>query len=342
MSPKPPTQSAPIGVLLINTGSPDAPTAAALRPYLRQFLSDPRVLTMPALARWALVNLIIVPFRAPKSAEAYRKVWTPAGSPLVAHARALAAGLEGRLGAGWRVRIGMGVGNPSIAAGLEELAQCRRIILAPLFPQYASATVGSVLEASFHALAGRQHLPPISTLAPFHADPRYLRAVAEAARPTLDEFQPDRLIYSFHGLPESQVIAAGAEADHRCLSAGMGCCVPAPPFCYRAQCAATHRALVPMLGEGELAFQSRLGRARWLGPSLEERIEQAGRDGVRRLAVIAPSFVADCLETLEEIADRGAEQFKAAGGQALRLLPAPNAHPAWIEGLAGILAEAGA
>lgn len=336
-------QRAPTGVLLVNTGSPDAPDTASVRRYLRQFLSDPRVIDIPAWQRWLLVNLIIAPFRAPKSAHAYQSIWTPQGSPLVQHARALALALAEalgpQLGPDIQVVAGMCYGQPSLESAIHALRNCARIVIVPLFPQYAGATIGSVLEVSYKSFAKSLNVPAITVVPPWYGAPGFIQSVAAVAQPVLKEFEPDVLLYSFHGLPESQVIQAGAAEGRQCQPAepNPACCLQPSAFCYRAHCATTKSLLEPILGPGQLVFQSRLGRARWLEPSLDATLEALGKAGTRKVAVIAPSFVADCLETLEEIAVRGAEQFKAAGGGELRMIPAVNTSPLWVEALAGLI-----
>ncbi|HND30154.1 MAG TPA: ferrochelatase [Myxococcota bacterium] len=327
------------GLLLVNTGSPASTQTADLRRYLRQFLSDPRVLDIPAPLRWALVNLVIVPFRAPKSAEAYKKIWTAEGSPLLAHGRALQKGLGAELGPDWQVELGMAVGEPSLQRGLDALASCGRIVLVPLYPQYAGATTGSILDQSLHTLAQRVNVPILQVLPPFYAEPAFIRSVVTVARPQLQEFQPDTLVYSFHGLPESQIKAAGLAEGRRCLEGD--CCSLPSAHCYRQHCLTTARLLEAELGPGVVAFQSRLGRARWLEPSLEQVIEDLAKRGSKKVAVIAPSFVADCLETLEEIGQRGAELFREKGGEELRMIPAVNSHPTWVQGLAELVRAVG-
>jgi protoporphyrin/coproporphyrin ferrochelatase len=323
------------GLLLVNTGSPASTQTADVRRYLRQFLSDARVLDMPAPLRWALVNLVIAPFRAPHSAEAYKKVWTPEGSPLLVHGRALQQGLAAELGTNWQVELGMAVGEPSLRSGLESLRSCRKIVLVPLYPQYAGATTGSILDQSLHALAQRVNVPILQVLPPFYAEPAFIRSVVQVARPHLLEFRPDTLVYSFHGLPESQIKAAGAAEGRRCLEGD--CCARPSAHCYRQHCLTTARLLEAELGPGVVAFQSRLGRARWLEPSLEQVLTDLATRGSKKVAVIAPSFVADCLETLEEIGQRGAELFREKGGEELRMIPAVNAHPAWVQALAELV-----
>lgn len=323
-----------VGVLLVNIGSPASPAVADVRRYLRSFLSDPRVIDIPAALRWPLVNLIIAPFRSPKSAHAYQSIWTPRGSPLVVAATDLADALAARL-QGVRVAAGMLNGPPSVEHALEQIGLVERLIVVPLFPQYASATTGGALERIYRVLASREAVPSVQVVPPFYENPAFIDAVVAIAQPQLDEFRPDTVLFSYHGLPERQI----RRISPQCLTDG--CCEkPAPhhAFCYRAQCMATTRALAARLGVPErVAFQSRLGRDVWLGPATDDVLAQLARDGARRVAVLAPSFVADCLETLEELAIRGQAQFRAAGGEELRLIPAVNADSRWADGLAKLL-----
>lgn len=333
------------GILLLNVGSPEAPTPPALRNYLRQFLSDPRVLDMPALGRWLLLHGIILRTRPKRSAHAYSQIWTPEGSPLVAYTRAFAKGLQQELGENYQVEFAMGVGNPSIADRLPALLNqpLRELIVFPLFPQYASATTGGMLENVLRNLASRLNIPPVRTINSFFNHPAYLDAVTQLSAPILKALEPDHVLFSYHGLPEHQIRKAETTPGH-CLASQDQCCAEYGEknlFCYRAQCFATTRLLVERLqlapGSFSLAFQSRLGRTPWIRPYTEEVLVSLAQRGIRRLAVFTPSFVADCLETLEEIGIRGNETFRAAGGERLDLIPAPNASEAWIQAAAKIL-----
>lgn len=333
------------GVLLLNLGSPEAPTAAAVRPYLREFLSDPRVIDLPAPLRWLLLNAVILPFRPRKSAEAYAKVWTEEGSPLLVHSRAFAEKLAAHLGDGHRVALGMRYGNPSIASALDELLRepLRELVVFPLYPQYASSSSGTAVEAALRGIAKRWNIPPVRVAGAFFDHPAWLDAVAGDAAPRLAAFRPDHVLFSYHGIPERHVRKSESEAG-RCLSADDACCAALSArnaFCYRAQCFATTRALAPRLGldpaRVSTAFQSRLGRTPWVRPYADETIAALARSGVRRLAVLAPSFVADCLETLEELEIRAAESFRNAGGEALMLVPSQNSSDAWVRAAAEIL-----
>ncbi|RIK92977.1 MAG: ferrochelatase, partial [Proteobacteria bacterium] len=330
------------GVLLVNLGSPDAPTPRAVRRYLREFLGDPRVLDIPAVPRWLLLEGAILPFRPRRSAEAYDKVWTSEGSPLLVHGRALRDALRKELGDDWVVELAMRYGVPSIDAALDRLAaaDCERITVVPLFPQYASASTGSALDAVYAAAAERHNVPPLTVLPSFYDEPGFIRAVAAVARELPEDRWPDHLLISFHGLPERQVRKSDPTGEH-CF-ASPHCCDAigsANRFCYRAQCAATARAVAKALGLGPehwtLSFQSRLGRTPWIQPYTDEVLPELYQRGVRRLAVVCPSFVADCLETLEEIGLRAHEQWKELGGEDLVLVPCVNAHPVWVEALAG-------
>ncbi len=332
------------GVLLLNLGTPQAPQSPQVRRYLRQFLTDGRVIDVPAPLRWLLVNGIIAPFRAGKSAAAYRKVWTERGSPLLFHTRDLAEGLERELGGDVPVSIGMRYGEPSIEAGLAELRArgVERVVLAPLYPQYASSSTGTALEAAYRAAGARWNTPYLSVLPPFYEAPPFVRAWVELARPHLERFRPDRVLYSFHGLPERHLAKSDEAAGARCRASADCCAAIAAEnrHCYRAQCFATARALGAGLGwpeeTSEVAFQSRLGPG-WIQPFTDERIEALARGGTRRLAVLCPAFVADCLETLEEIGMGAREAFRAAGGEDLLLVPSLNAEPAWVSALAELL-----
>ena len=330
------------GVLLVNLGSPDEPTTSAVRRYLREFLGDPRVLDMSGIGRALLLNLVILPFRPRRSAEAYAKVWTPEGSPLVVNGRALRDALRKVLGDDWAVELAMRYGAPSIERAIARLADAdvERITVVPLFPQYASASTGSALEAVYCAAAERWNVPPLDFLPSFYAEPGYIAALAAVARELPEAQRPDHVLISFHGLPERQIRKSDLSGAH-CF-ASESCCDaigPANRFCYRAQCAATARALAKALGLGPehwtLSFQSRLGRTPWIQPYTDEVLPQLYERGFRRLAVVCPSFVADCLETLEEIGLRAREQWLALGGEELALIPCVNAHPAWVDVLAG-------
>ncbi len=321
-----------------------------VRRYLREFLGDPRVLTMPAALRWLLLNCVILPFRPRRSAAAYRSIWTPDGSPLLLLGVELREKLGKTLGGEHRVALGMRYGNPSIEAAVRELmsddggAPVREIIAVPLFPQYATASTGSAMAKLGEVLAALEIDLPVKLAAPFFDHPGFITASAEVAQSAVGDFAPDHVVMSFHGLPESQVRALDATGAH-CLVKD-DCCDaigPANPSCYRAQCFATARALREALSLAEetttVAFQSRLGRAKWLEPDLTHVLPELAERGVEKLAVMCPAFVADCLETVEEVGIRAREQWASLGGEALCLVPCVNAEPSWVKGLAEIVHE---
>jgi ferrochelatase len=324
------------GVLLINLGTPRSPATGDVRRYLREFLMDPRVLDMPALGRWLLVNCVIAPLRAPRSAAAYQKIWGADGSPQLAHGLALRDALAVELGASYAVELGMRYAEPALAGALARLRSrgAERVIAQPLFPQWAESSFGSAA-ARVHALAPER----LEVLPEFFAEPGFIAALAAVTGPRLAAFRPDHVLFSYHGLPERHIRAADPTGRH-CL-ASADCCramVSANAHCYRAQCFATTRALAHELGLADeahsLAFQSRLGRDPWIKPYTDLRLPELAADGVKRLAVLCPSFAADCLETLEEVGIRGAEQWRALGGEALELVPCVNATPAFVHFLA--------
>lgn len=332
------------GVLLINLGTPASPTVRDVRRYLREFLMDPRVIDIPGIARWLLVHLAILPTRPQRSAAAYRSVWMADGSPLLVHERALARGLAGALGDRWVVQLGMRYGEPSIAAAMRALiaADVAKILVVPLFPQYAGSSTGSALERVYAIAAAEWNVPPLEVLGEFYDDPGFIHAFAEVARPPLAEFRADHVVFSYHGLPERQVRRSDVSGRH-CLTSAT-CCDQigaANRHCYRAQCYATTRALVQALGldadRASVSFQSRLGRTKWIEPYTDVLLPELAKAGVRRVAIMCPAFVADCLETVEEIGIRASEQWRALGGEALLLVPSLNAHPAWVAALADAL-----
>jgi ferrochelatase len=309
----PPVTEPKIGVLLVNLGTPDAPTTGAVRRYLKEFLSDPRVVEIPKLVWWPILNGIILNTRPSKSAHAYAQVWTEDGSPLAAITKAQAAALQDRLGAEVLVRWGMRYGNPSIAdeiAGMKA-AGCERILFAPLYPQYSGATTATAMDALAAQLEKMRWQPALRTLPPYYDDPAHIEALrADTARQlhALD-FVPEVLLLSFHGMPE------------RTLHLG-------DP--YHCHCRKTARLLSEALaGEFpelriETTFQSRFGRAKWLEPATDTALAAEGAKGTKRLVIAAPGFSADCLETLEELAIRGKEQFEEAGGQQFAALTCLN------------------
>lgn len=314
-----------IGILLINLGTPDAPTAKALRPYLKQFLSDPRVVEIPRLAWWPILNGIILNTRPAKSAEKYAKIWSPEGSPLLVHTRKQAIMLKGFLGTrgiSVEVEFGMRYGNPSVASALEKLRErnCSHILLIPLYPQYAASSTGSALDAVWQELQRMRNMPEVRTIRHYHDEPGYIAALAASVnRHWMDHGRPDKLIMSFHGIPR------------RSLKLG-------DP--YHCECHKTGRLLAEALKlEKEqymICFQSRFGRAEWLQPYFAPTLEQLGKSGTQRVDVICPGFAGDCLETLEEIGMEGKATFLGAGGSEYHYIPALNERDEWLHALSDI------
>ncbi|HVK88596.1 MAG TPA: ferrochelatase [Kofleriaceae bacterium] len=330
------------GLLLINLGTPDEPTTPAVRRYLREFLGDPRVLDMNSVGRALLLNAVILPTRPAKSAEAYRAIWdAERGSPLLYHSRDLVTAVAERLGAEWRVELAMRYGKPSIERGLDALvaANVDRIIVLPLFPQYASSSTGTAV-ARVMELAGKKwNVPALDVVPAFFDDPGFLDAFAAVGRPALDAAAPDHVLFSFHGLPVRQITKTDATGAH-CFASASCCDTLANPHCYRAQCYATARWLAQRLAlpaeRYTVTFQSRLGRTPWIQPFTDVVLDELAKAGTKRLAVFCPAFVADCLETVEEIGIRAKAQWKAAGGEELVLVPSLNATPAWVDAIAAI------
>lgn len=321
------------GVLLINLGTPDSPSTKDVRKYLKEFLNDPRVVDLPVWVRRVLVYGAILPFRPKKTAHAYQSVWEPTGSPLMHHSLQLSAKLQAYLGDDYLVSIGMRYGRPSLASTIESLLPyVNRLVIVPLYPQYASSTTGSAVEKCFEILGQAWNIPPIEVLKPFYGQSWYLEPLASQTQKSIDEFKPDHILMSFHGLPVRHI-----EKSH-CKP----CTKPCPtvvennPYCYRAQCYATARGVMQRLvgaPDFTVCFQSRLGRIPWIQPYTDEVLNQLLAQGHKRLSVACPSFVADCLETLEEIGLRLKEQWLDMGGQDLQLIPALNASDAWVQGL---------
>ncbi len=338
------------GLLLINLGTPDEPTAPAVRRYLREFLSDPRVIDIHPIGRALLLELVILPFRPARSAQAYRKIWDPQrGSPLLYHSEDLARRVADRLGPGWRVELAMRYQSPSIASAVDRLVAARAapIVVFPLYPQYSAAATGSTLEEVFRCASARWVVPDLASVPPFYDDPEFIESFLEVSRPLLASERPDHVVFSYHGLPERHVTKADPTGAH-CLSRP-DCCdaiVDANRGCYRAHCFATTRALASGLGlpagGWDVTFQSRLGRTPWIQPFTDVVLPQLARRGKKRVLVFSAAFVADCLETLEEIAIRAAADFKAAGGESLTLVPSLNATPRWVEAVARLAERTGA
>ena len=335
-----------IGVVLVNTGTPKSTDTGDVRRYLRQFLSDPRVIDLHPLARFLLLELIILPFRPAKSAHAYKRIWTTRGSPLLTNGIDLVAGVQAAFGDTAVVRLGMQFGQPSIPDALDDLqAQgIDRVAILPLFPQYAAASFGSAAAAALSHAASRWTVPQVHIVAPFFDHPGFVQTLADHAKRHLTALQPDHILLSYHGVPERHCKKTDTTGQH-CLQRP-DCCdtlVTANRNCYRAQCMETSRQLMQLLqldpATTSTCFQSRLGRTPWIKPYTDDVIVQLGKQGVRKVAVLEPSFVADCLETLEEIGMRGAEDFVAAGGGSLHLVPALNAEPAWAAAVAGMIRQ---
>lgn len=331
ISPKPPyQQGAPsrTGVLLINLGTPDAPTAEALRPYLKQFLSNPRVVEFPRWAWWPILNGIILNTRPKKSAEKYAQIWMPEGSPLKVHTARQAQLLRDALAQSIEplpppiVEYAMSIGNPSIGEVLGRMKQdgCERILILPLYPQYASSSTASAFDEVFVQLGGMRNTPALRTVKHYHDHPGYIAALAQNIWDYwVKSGRPDKLVMSFHGVPRYTV----EKGD---------------PYYYECQKTGLLLAEALELDERkyQICFQSRFGRAEWLNPYTAVTLEQLGRQGTRRVDVVCPGFVSDCLETLEEIAMEGKTIFTRAGGHEFHYIPCLNERRDWIQALTDI------
>ena len=315
--------SAKTGVLLVNLGTPDSPEPGAVKRYLKEFLSDPRVVEIPALVWQPILRGIILNTRPKKSAHAYRQVWMEEGSPLAVFTARQARKLEGAFGPDAVVDHAMRYGNPAIAGRIDALkaAGCERILVAPLYPQYCAATTATANDAAFAHLAGLRAQPALRTLPPYHDDPLYIAALKESIESGLGglDFEPQALIASFHGMPER--------------SRDLG-----DP--YHSHCLRTAALLSEALGrELSTVFQSRFGRAKWLEPATDAVLGELPLKGVTKLAIFAPGFAVDCLETLEELAIRGRESFLAAGGTHFAYLPCLNDSPPGMAMLRALIAR---
>lgn len=313
------------GVLLMNLGTPSAPTAGAIRRYLRPFLWDRRVVEVPRPIWWLILHLFILPLRPFRIAHAYRSVWTEQGSPLMAISRRQQAALQAALGAEVPVELAMTYGEPSADGALARLkaAGVTRLLVLPLYPQYSATTTAAAMDAVFRVLMADRDPPELRIIRQYHDDPGYIEALARSVESYWARHgRGEHLLLSFHGIPQRNLLRGDP---------------------YHCHCHKTTRLLAERLGVGpgsiSLSFQSRLGRLPWLQPYTDEHLPALARRGLKTVDVLCPGFAADCLETLEEVAIRYAEAFMAAGGKALRYIPALNDDPAHIAALAGLVAR---
>ncbi len=318
-----------VGILLANLGTPDAPTAKALRPYLKQFLMDRRVVEIPRFIWWWILNGIILLIRPKKSAEKYAQVWSQEGSPLLVHAKKQATLLRGYLGqkvkSPFVIEVGMSYGNPSMKSAIEKLKaqHCDKILVFPLYPQYAASSTAASLDAVWRTLLRVRNVPAIRSIKHYHDHPAYIAALAK----NINEYwmingKPEKLIMSFHGVPKFHLMKGDP---------------------YHCECHKTARLLAEALGLGkekyEIAFQSRFGKQEWLKPYLANSLEKLGKAKLKRLDVVCPGFSSDCLETLEEIAMEGKVIFQSNGGGDYHYIPALNESDAWIHAMSEIAME---
>ncbi|HEY4108353.1 ferrochelatase [Puia sp.] len=334
------TQTGKRAILLMNLGSPDSISTGDLHTYLTEFLMDKRVIDYPWLFRKILVSGLIVPFRAKKSAEAYETIWTKEGSPLIVLTRQLQAALQQLVAE--PVEIAMRYGHPSMEEAYQRLLQrepqLEEVIAIPLYPHYAMASYETAVEYAQEIHRRKKYSFRLTFIKPFYNDSHYLQALSEHIRPWLK--QPyDHILFSYHGVPGRHIRKSDPTGNH-CLQSA-GCCDTASPAhatCYRHQCFSTTREIVRLLnipeGKYSNSFQSRLGKG-WLQPFTDIRLEEMPKEGIKKLLILCPAFVSDCLETLEEIAMRGKETFLGAGGEEYAMIPCLNVDSRWVDALAG-------
>lgn len=313
-------------MILLQLGTPDAPTPRALRTYLHEFLRDRRVIDLPRALWWPVMYLFVLPFRPARSARLYRNIWTPEGSPLAvitnAQARALSEELDRQHPGRFRVAVGMRYGRPSIASAVAELtaAGCDRLLAVPMYPQYASATTGSSVHHLFDCLRKERVVPAVRVMPPYHDAPEYIDALAATVNDATVDFPPDHVLISFHGVPKRYITLGDP---------------------YQAHCLTTADRLIEKMGwdrnKVSVTFQSLFGREEWIKPYTEATMRGLAKQKIGRLASMCPGFTADCLETLEEMDITNGEIYRKEGGGDYRLLPCLNTHPAWIAGLTALV-----
>lgn len=327
-------------VLLVNLGTPDSPSVSDVRSYLSQFLNDPRVIDIPWLLRKILVNLIIVPFRAPKSAKIYKELWTEQGSPIIFHGESVKHLLQENLGDDYVVELAMRYKNPSVPSVLEKIRRTNpgKIIILPLFPHYASASTGSALQEVMDVIRKWWVIPELSFISQYWDHEGYIKAfIARGKQYNWQDY--DHVLFSYHGLPERQVDKVYDEGlcnEKHCETE----ITEENKYCYKATCFATTRLITTALGIPEdrytVCFQSRLDK-NWLEPFSDKVVEEQAKKGAKKLLVFSPAFVADCLETTIEIGEEYQEIFEEHGGEKVQLVESLNDHPLWIEALSDLV-----
>lgn len=326
------------GVLIVNIGTPESPSTKDVGIYLKKFLMDEDVIAIPLVLRWILVNLIIVPFRAVRSAAKYAKIWTPEGSPLKVNTEKFVRALSEQLPSNYSVKIGMAFSEPSILTSLSQFKDEKvdQIIVCPMFPQYADATTGSVIKAVRKFTKNLKLFTEIKFIKPFHNQDFYLDNVFEKMKTS----QPQHWIFSYHGLPEKQITKNNeCQLNQSCCLSKKSCTVK----CYRSHCAQTTEAIAEKLNlkksEYTMTFQSRLGVKKWLQPYTDDVLKALPTQGTKNIAVVSPAFVADCLETLEEISLESRHTFKESGGEHFNYIECLNSDPKWVSGFSSYLRD---
>lgn len=323
------------GIFLVNLGTPDDPSTNSVRKYLRQFLMDGRVIDIPYLNRWMLINLIIAPIRGPKSAKEYQRLWDERGSPLKYYGEDLVKLVQDELGDEYVVELGMRYQNPSLEKGLNAFKKknVESILTIPLFPQYASASTGSVIEEVNRIVSQWQVIPELNYVNNFFDHDLFLKTIEERAQVFMKEKEYDHFVFSYHGLPERQIIKAEIKVcklGDCCLNYG-----PHNKYCYRAQCFETSRLLAERLNIPQekytVSFQSRLGKTPWIKPYTDFLIDDLAKEGKKNVLAFSPAFISDCLETTVEVGETYRDQFVEAGGESWDLVESLNTHPTWVK-----------
>lgn len=323
---------------MVNLGTPSSPSVKDVRAYLREFLSDPMVIDINAVARWLLVNLIIAPFRSPKSAKMYQQIWTERGSPLLFHGIDLCQETQKALGSQWQVELGMRYGKPSIENAIKKLVHTDEIVVFPLFPQYSKAAYGSAVEKVKEMIPKLGFTKPVRIIEPYFNHPEFIKAFS--ALVDGKTLMTDQVFFSFHGIPIRHCVESASQGSS--CSKASNCCESLRADnknCYRAQCFETARLLAKELRvmKYEVVFQSRFGRDPWITPYADKRLEELSHKGLKSVTYISPSFTADCLETIEEIGEGFREEFLAAGGQDFYLVPSLNSTSRWVDAITKII-----